>query len=62
MRLLAADRWRGAGINGKFEVEDRKLDACTVKAIPVGFDDVNDSLVDLRSNIEADNKVLVELG
>jgi hypothetical protein len=61
MGLLAADRRRGTGIDGKFEIQDRKLDTGAVEAIPMGFNDVDDGLAGFRSNVEADNKILVEL-
>jgi hypothetical protein len=60
MRLFATNGRRSAGINSEFEVENRKLDACAVEAIPMGFDDVDNSGTGLRSNVKADNEVLVE--
>jgi hypothetical protein len=60
-RLLAADRRRGAGFNGKFEVKDGKLDAGTIEAIPMRLDDVYDSFTNLWGNIDTDNEVFVEL-
>ena len=59
-RFLAADGRGGASVDGKFEVEDRKLDAGTVEAVPMGLDDVDDGLSCGWSNMRPDNKVFVE--
>ena len=56
--FLAADRRRGASVDSKFEIENRKLDACAVEAVPVRLNDVDDSGADLGSNIEANDEVL----
>lgn len=60
-RFLAADGRGSAGVNGKFEVEDRKFDAGTVEAIPMGLDDVDDGFASFRGDIDAYDEVLVEL-
>ena len=57
VRFHAAD-WGGcASVDGKFEMQNRKLCAGTTETIPVGLDDVDNLF---RSHIEADDKVLGE--
>jgi hypothetical protein len=57
-RFLAADRRKGTSIDGKFEVQDGKLDTCTVKAVPVGLDDVDNGGTNCRVDVRADIEVL----
>lgn len=60
MGLLTADRWRSTGVNSKFEVKNRELDAGTVETIPMGFNDVDNGGAGGKINIKTDDKVLVK--
>jgi hypothetical protein len=60
VRLLAADGWGRAGVDGEFEIQDWKLDASAVEAVPMGLNDVDNLGADCRINVEANDKVLFE--
>ena len=58
MWLLAADGRGGAGVNCEFEVQDRKLDAGAMEAVPVRLDDVDNGSANFWGDVDADDKVL----
>lgn len=58
--FLTTDRWRSAGINCEFEIEDRKLDTGTIEAVPVRLDDVDNGSADVGSDIETDAEIFLE--
>jgi hypothetical protein len=62
MGLLATNGGGTTSADGEFEVEDRKLNAGRIEAVPMGFDDGNDGRADGRVNSRTDNKVLGEFG
>ena len=57
-RFLATDGRRSAGVDGKFEMQNRFLDAGATKAVPMGLDNVNNGGADFWVDVEADNEVL----
>jgi hypothetical protein len=59
-RLPAADWWRPASINSKFEMKDGLHDASRVKAIPIGLNDGDNASTDSRFGIRTDNEILVK--
>jgi hypothetical protein len=62
MGLLATDGGRTTSVDGEFEVEDRKLNAARIEAVPMGFDDGDDGRAGGRVNSRTDNKVIGEFG
>jgi hypothetical protein len=61
MRFLATDRRRAAGVDSEFKMEDGKLDASGVEAVPMRLDDGDDGGADGGSDGWPNNKILGEL-
>jgi hypothetical protein len=63
MWILATDRRRRVGEDSKFEVQNRELNARTIKAVPMGLNDVDHCFLEsCRGNIKTADKVLREFG
>ncbi len=60
MWFLATYGGRGSSVNCKFEIEDGETNASAVEAVPMRLDDGDNSLAGSRSDIEANDKILVE--
>ena len=59
-RFPAADWGGSTSVDCKLEVQDGQFNACTVEAIPVRLDYIDNGLADIRGSIRSDDKVLVE--
>ena len=57
-RFLTTDGRRSAGVDGKFETQNRFLDAGAMKAVPMGLDNVDNGGADFWVDVEADDEVL----
>jgi hypothetical protein len=62
MGLLATNGGGTTSVDGEFEVEDRKLNAGRIEAVPMGFEDGDDGRAGGRVDSRTDNKVLGEFG
>ncbi len=60
VRFLAADRRRGASVDGKFKIENWKSDASGIETVPMRLDDRDDRRADSRVDGRPDNKILGE--
>jgi hypothetical protein len=61
-RLLAADRRRSTSIDGEFKIQNGKLDASAIKAVPVRFNDINNGSANCRVDVGTNIEVLGKFG